>query len=147
MKHRGRMNKFKTTVDINETQRVAKIIGANLKEFNESQVGPYEFKPFTIHITNDSEDIIGGLTGDIFDKICLFQLLWVHENERQKGLGTELFKKLEEFARNNGCEIIQLKTAEFQAKQFYEKMGFTVVATLPNSFKGYTGYFMRMNLI
>lgn len=137
------MDKLKATFDSNETQRVGKIIGENLKKFNESKIGAYHFKPFSIYITNDEENIIGGLKGEIFEKVCMIQTVWVHEAERKRGLGSMLFKKLEEFAKESTCKIIQLDSAEFQAKQFYEKIGFSVVATLPENFKGYTTYILR----
>lgn len=137
---------IKTSLAPDEIQRISKIIGQNLKKFNESKIGPYEFKPFTIYITNETNEVIGGIKGDLFDIICMVQSVWVHEEERGRGLGSKAFEKLEEFAKNSKCELIQLDTTEFQAKGFYEKLGFKVVAELPKNFKGFTTYIMRKNL-
>ncbi|WP_419419925.1 GNAT family N-acetyltransferase [Legionella sp. D16C41] len=128
---------------LEEVSDTAKKIGTSLRKFNESQIGPFAFKPFTIYLTNDQNDIIAGIKGEIFEKVCMVQMAWVQELERKKGLGRKLFMKLEEVARTYHCEFIQLDTAEFQAKPFYEKLGFVVVATLPKNFKGYTTYIMR----
>lgn len=137
------MNKFTVTEDLGETQRISKTIGENLRKFNESKIGPYELKTFAIYSADDSGNIIGGVKGEIFEKVCMIQTVWIHEAQRKKGLGTRIFKKLEEYAKEKSCKIIQLDTAEFQAKGFYEKIGFSVVATLPENFKGYTTYIMR----
>ena len=51
--------------------------------------------------------------------------------------------ELEKLAKSRGCEFIQLDTAEFQARGFYEKLGFQIVATLPRNFKGYATYILR----
>ncbi|MBM3887151.1 GNAT family N-acetyltransferase, partial [Candidatus Dependentiae bacterium] len=45
--------------------------------------------------------------------------------------------------KKQDCEFVQLDTAEFQAKEFYEKCGYQVIATLPKNFKNYTTYIMR----
>ncbi len=137
------MNKLKVTMDAKESQQIAETIAKNLKDFNESKVGAYDFKPFTISLTDDAENFIAGLYGQLFDKVCLIETVWVRENERKKGLGTQLFNKLDEFIKENNCNLIQLATTEFQGRQFYETIGFSVVAVLPYEFKGYTTYIMR----
>ncbi len=49
----------------------------------------------------------------------------IAEKYQGKGLGKELFKKLEELAKDNGFTSIELDVWEFNknAKVFYEKMG------------------------
>ncbi|SRR5579883_1814892 len=137
------MIKFNIENDADEVQKVGKLLGKSLKQYNESIIGIYEYKPFTIYLTNDENDVLGGIKGEILDKVCMVQIVWIHELERNKKHGTALFKKLESFAKENHCKIIQLDTAEFQAKPFYEKIGYSVVAILPENFKGYTTYIMR----
>ncbi|WP_237740856.1 GNAT family N-acetyltransferase [Legionella anisa] len=87
------------------------------------------------------------MKGDIFGTLCRVFTVWIHEKQRRKGLGRELFVKLDAFAKENNCKMIQLDTAEFQAKGFYEKLGYQVIATLPDNFMGYTSYILRKYLI
>jgi ribosomal protein S18 acetylase RimI-like enzyme len=135
--------KVNVITDINTTQQIADYLATNLKQFNELHIGPYERKPYVIYIENDDAVIIGGLKGDILENVCSVHTVWVHENYRHKGLGSRLFKQLEDFAKMHRCEFIQLDTAEFQAKSFYEKIGFSEVAQLLHNFKSYTTYIMR----
>lgn len=140
-------SQFKISIDFTENEIVATTLYENLKKFNESIIGPYKTKPFFIYVTNDKNEIIGGIKGDFFGELCRVYTVWIHENNRQKGLGTELFKNIDVIAKKNKCKIIQLDTAEFQAKEFYEKLGFSVVATLPSNFMGYTSYILRKILV
>ncbi|MCW8407512.1 GNAT family N-acetyltransferase [Legionella sp. PATHC035] len=138
---------FKIITDFKENDVVSKIIYDNLKKFNESIIGNYEAKPFIIHAQNEVSEVLGGIKGDIFGTLCRVFTVWIHEQYRRQGLGRELFDQLDVFAKENHCQMIQLDTAEFQAKGFYEKLGYQVIATLPNNFMGYTSYILRKNLL
>ncbi|WP_131779783.1 GNAT family N-acetyltransferase [Legionella bozemanae] len=133
--------------DFKDNGAVSKIIYDNLKKFNESIIGNYETKPFIIYAKNDTSEILGGIKGDIFGALCRVFTVWIHKKYRRKGLGRELFVKLDAFAQKNNCKMIQLDTAEFQAKGFYEKLGYQVIATLPDNFMGYTSYILRKYMI
>ncbi|MCW8418685.1 GNAT family N-acetyltransferase [Fluoribacter dumoffii] len=137
----------KIVTDFKENEIISKIIYENLKKFNESIIGKYEAKPFVIYAKNDESEVFGGIKGDLFGSMCRVFTVWIHERYRGKGLGRRLFEKLDVFAKENHCNMIQLDTAEFQAKGFYEKMGYQVVATLPENFMGYTSYILRKKLI
>ena len=50
---------------------------------------------------------------------------------------------IEEEATQKGVKLFSLGTAEFQARPFYEKLGYKVVMTLPNNPVGYECYTMR----
>lgn len=132
--------------DVKENETISKIINENLKKFNESLIGKYEAKPFIIYAENSASDTVGGIKGDIFGRLCRVFTVWVSEEYRQKGLGRKLFTQLDAFAKQSHCNTIQLDTAEFQAKGFYEKLGYHVIATLPENFMGYTSYILRKNL-
>ncbi|HAU1410432.1 TPA: GNAT family N-acetyltransferase [Legionella pneumophila] len=139
-------NQFNIVVDSTENKTVGDILYSNLKHFNESMIGAYETKPFCIYATNKENEVIGGVKGDIFGHLCRIFTLWIDENYRRKNIGTKIFKELDKFANDNNCKIIQTDTTEFQSKEFYEKMGFTVCATLPDNFMGYKSYILRKKL-
>jgi ribosomal protein S18 acetylase RimI-like enzyme len=97
--------------------------------------------------TKDNSEIIGGCEGNITDKFCYVHRMWVAPDHRDKGLGSRLIYQLENYARNNNCLTVSVDTAEFQAKGFYEKLGYLVVSIVDGViFPGYKQYFMSKNL-
>ena len=117
-----------------------------MNTYNKSKIGPYSILPFTIFIKAQDTKIIAGLNGDIFGTVCRVDCFWVEEKRRYQGLGTKLLQELEKFAISKKCKILQLYTAEFQAREFYEKIGFTTPAILENGFMGHREYIMRKML-
>ena len=55
------------------------------------------------------------------------EFLWVQEDQRLTGIGTELLRRAEEKGIELGCRRAFLNTFDFQAKPFYEKRGYEVV--------------------
>lgn len=136
-------------IDETGDKAISDAIISGLRAYNQSKIGPYQRIRFSLYIKDNddkTDEIIGGLTGVIFGDICAVEIAWVHENFRLKGLGTALFSKLEKYARENKCKFLQLDTTDFQARPFYEKLGFTVIATLPKGFMGWSQYIMRKEL-
>jgi GNAT superfamily N-acetyltransferase len=58
------------------------------------------------------------------------ELLWVDEALRGQGYGSSILAQAETLARDAGCVGCRLDTYEFQAKPFYEKLGYVVFAVL-----------------
>ncbi len=58
-------------------------------------------------------------------RVCYIDCISVAENLRRNGIGTALFKAVEKFALENGCNAVQLSVdaENAGAERFYEKMG------------------------
>lgn len=138
------MNKI--IVDFSENETVAKFLSDNLRKFNISKVGEYPYKPFVIYCTDENNQIIGGVKGEIFGGICRIYTAWIQEEYRRKGLGKNIFSTLDNFAIENNVKVIQLDTYDFQAREFYEKVGYKVIATLPHNLFEHTTYILRKQL-
>ena len=67
-------------------------------------------------------------------------ILWVDENHRKQGLGTQLLKAAESEAINRGCHSVHVDTMSWQAPDFYKKHGYEIISELndiPNGNKKY----------
>jgi len=53
----------------------------------------------------------------------------------------------EEEALRRDCRSAWLDTFEFQARGFYERLGYSCFATLPEYPQGYSRYFLQKQLI
>ncbi|EMR5275534.1 MAG: GNAT family N-acetyltransferase [Patescibacteria group bacterium] len=98
-----------------------------LRKYNGQKFEPANQTDFAIYIKNDSEDVIGGISGKIFGNWMDVDYLVVHESLRRNGLGRDLLKKAEELAIRSNCKNIFLYTFDFQGKDFYPKFGFKEV--------------------
>lgn len=97
------------------------------------------------YVVQDSDgNILAGITADMyFWNILFIDILWVDEKHRHKGLGTELFKKVEAEAKKYNCHLIHLYTFDFQAKDFYIKLGFDIFGVLEDPTSGRKIFFLK----
>lgn len=94
-----------------------------------------EFVAFK-HVIEDEGKIIGGVFGYAsYYKIGYIDTLWVDENYRHKGIGTQLLNVIEADLHGFGCEVIRLETFDFQGPEFYKKNGYEEFGSLyyPNA--------------
>ena len=128
-------------------ENVRKLIVAPLIEYNTSQAGPGNGRPIVIALKDDSEQTIGGLWGHTGYEWLFTQLLVVPQTHRDTGIGSKLMAMAEAEAISRGCIGAWLDTFEFQARGFYERIGYQCFAELPNYPTGYSRYFMKKSLL
>ena len=93
---------------------------------------------FSVYLDN-----IGGVSATIFGEDCFIQYMFVDEKERGKSFGTKLMHALEQHAKENSCKRLLVHTADFQAKPFYEKMGFKAFGEISDHLEGCIFYAMK----
>ena len=131
------------------TDEEAEFIDDSLVEFNLSKVPPTQedFISFNTKVTDDDGNVIAGcLAGMYFWNVVYIDILWVDERYRKKGLGSALLKEVERKAKEEGGYIVHLDTFDWQAKEFYEKNGYTVFGTLENCPKDHNRYYMTKTI-
>ena len=92
------------------------------------------------------EDIIHlgqGVSGKLNWNWLQVSLLWVDESLRGEGYGEKLMAMIEDLGREKGCTRAHLSTFSFQAKAFYESLGYEAFATLDDYPPGHARSFMR----
>jgi len=135
---------IRTTDVPDEVSRDAIVRG--LVAYNESKVGRSDHRPLIVMIEDPETGPIGGLWGRTAFDWLFVELLFVPEAFRGRGLGSELMKRAEEEAVARGCHGAWLDTFEFQARGFYERIGYTCFAELPDYPAGSARYFMKKAL-
>ena len=73
-------------------------------------------------------------------------ILWVDENFRKKGIGSQLLKAAEEEARKRGCHSVHVDTMSWQAPDFYKKHGYKIISELNDIPKGNKKYHLIKEL-
>ena len=135
------------TVEFNNKE-IGDFIEQRVNQFNTPFIGNTEKgEDFVIYLKDENEDIIAGITGYITRiKYVKANYAWVKESERDKGIGKKLFLKLEEFVKSQNGKVIQLCTLDFQAPDFYVKMGYSLAGILPKWMEGHDLLFYRKEL-
>ncbi|AUD63734.1 hypothetical protein BK010_09070 [Tenericutes bacterium MO-XQ] len=91
-------------------------------------------------IALDGEICVGGVSGDIYENTIYVSRLAVDPLYKNQKIGSKLMSLVEEEAKIRGLKFIELGTTEFQARPFYEKLGYKVVHEMDDYPKGYKCY-------
>ena len=91
-------------------------------------------------IALDGDQCIGGVSGDIYEKTIYVSRLAVDPLYKNQKIGSKLMSFVEEEANMRGIKFIELGTTDFQARPFYEKLGYKVVHETDDYPKGYKCY-------
>ena len=120
---------------------------APLAAYNESKVGPTAVLPLAILLRDPGDNrIIGGLTGRSLYDWLFVEWLVVPETLRGQGIGRQLMGRAEAVARERGNVGVWLDTFEFQARPFYEKLGYSVFGEIGEFPRGSSRYFLKKQL-
>ena len=120
------------------------VISKGIKTFN-GQYLPEEvvYEPdtqFAVFARNDNDCIVGGIRAVAYWNYCYIELLWLSEEARGSGVGSALMLQAEALAKEKGFKYMRTETLDFQAKPFYEKLGYQQYGELPNFPDGHTCY-------
>ncbi|GAA5442184.1 hypothetical protein Misp06_00353 [Microbulbifer sp. NBRC 101763] len=121
-----------------------KFISEGIKKYNQKYIPDdvvfEEDTKFAVFAKSENGEIQGGIRATGFWNYCIIELLWLSEDTRGLGVGSELVAAAEKYALEKGFQYIRTETLSFQARPFYEKLGFKVYGELPDYPKGHTTY-------
>lgn len=145
---------IKITVDNDKTLKHEIDIG--LTKFNREKCEWLKIKSNTVadeylekeinFIVYDDNKLIGGAIGFIKYDWYFLDMLYIDEEYRKRKIGTMLINELEDFALKEKLTGIRTDTWDFQAKEFYEKMGFKLFGELKDCPLGTINYFFEKKL-
>ncbi len=119
---------------------------APLRAYNVAQAGDPGIKTVAILLTDEAGRSVGGLWGRIAYTWLFVELLAVPEEWRGQHYGSALMQEAERLAQAQHCIGIWLDTFDFQARGFYQKLGYEVFGTLDDIPLGHCRYFMRKRI-
>jgi GNAT superfamily N-acetyltransferase len=122
------------------------VIAGGLGAFNTAQAGPGEWRRLAVLIEDDAGAVTGGLWGVTSYGWLFTELLFVPPELRGRGLGSELLARAEGEARARGCLAAWVDTFEFQARDFYERLGYRLFGELADYPTGSSRFFLQKAL-
>lgn len=137
---------LRITVPEHPSEADRKAVGIPLQAYNLSRGGDPRIRPVAVLLTDDDGKHVGGLWGKTIYDWLFIEWLAVPEEYRGQAFGSALMQEAENIARANGCIGIWLDTIEFQARGFYEKLGFEVFGTLEDHPVGQSRFFLRKRI-
>ncbi|MHB8405256.1 MAG: GNAT family N-acetyltransferase [Gammaproteobacteria bacterium] len=97
-------------------------------------------------VRDEQGALLGGLFGATYLDWLQVQAVWLPDDLRGHGYGTELMAIAEHEALRRGCTRALLETFSFQALPFYEKLGYQVFSRLDDFPAGGARYVLTKNL-
>jgi len=129
----------------------AKTISQGLIQFNHAIVADLEpiksLVKFSVFSRDPDGNVNGGLRATCFWNLLDIELLWLAEEARGQGIGSLLVRKAEQFAIDKGIEQALVTTTTWQARPFYEKLGYKLKTTISDHPKGHSCHFLSKRLI
>jgi GNAT superfamily N-acetyltransferase len=117
-------------------------ISAPLDAFSRVQGFVWRPDPLALALRDDAGRITGGAIGETNWGWLHVQILAVSEELRGEGWGSRLMHELERLAAERGCHHAWVDTFSFQARPFYERLGYRVFGVLPDYPTGHERYFL-----
>lgn len=95
-----------------------------------------------LYVALEDKEFAGGIFIQQSQDSLYVDLLAVNPKYKGKKVGTKLMEYAERYARDKFLEYVDLGTASFQARPFYEKLGYKVTHTKKDQPKGFECYKM-----
>jgi GNAT superfamily N-acetyltransferase len=99
-------------------------LNEELAAFNTEATGVSDRGAFSVKVTDDAGELVGGLAAWTWGGLCGVELLWVREDSREDGWGSRLLQAAEAEARRRGCGRVAVSSFTFQAPDFYRRRGY-----------------------
>jgi GNAT superfamily N-acetyltransferase len=125
---------------------VRRFINDGVDNYNIATTGLPAYFPANFVLRSPRGEVLGGLLGLIWGGWLQVGMLWVAEALRGRGHGAALIAAAEAYASERGCIGVCLDTFSFQARPFYERHGYVVIATQRDYPPGHARFFMEKRL-
>src|SRR5215813_923539 len=122
------------------------VLEQRIYEFNVQTTGIADGKLLASFLRDGEGMARGGVFGWTWGATCYIRYLFVPAEMRKRGHGSRLMATVEAEARLRGCHQIVLETHDFQAPEFYRKLGFEITGCVPDYPRGYQYLTLRKRL-
>ena len=130
-------------LDNTESQK-AQEIGNLIRSYNRSKREAAESEPLNLYVEDDSSQLMAGLVAETFGNWLEIEYLFVKEDLRGQGIGSQLLQQAESEAKKRNCRFAFVNTYQFQAPAFYQKHGYQEVFTLKDyPYTGQRHYYQK----
>jgi GNAT superfamily N-acetyltransferase len=137
---------MKLALEADADDEVLKALTAGMKAFNGAAVPDLASHKIVAAIRDDAGRVVGGVIGRLAADSVYMEIVYNDDSVRGTGMGREMMLLCEAEAKRLGAREAWLYTMSFQAKPFYEKLGYTQFAELEWLGGAHKRHFMRKDL-
>ena len=128
----------------NTESQKAQEIGDLIRSYNRSKREKAESEPLNLYVEDDKGELMAGLVAETFGNWLEIEYLFVKEEFRGQGIGSQLLQQAESEAKKKNCRYAFVNTYQFQAPTFYQKQGYEEVFTLTDyPYTGQRHYYQK----
>ena len=128
----------------NTESQKSQIIGDLIRSYNRSKREAAESEPLNIYVEDDRGELMAGLVAETFGNWLEIEYLFVKEDLRAQGIGSQLLQQAESEAKKRNCRFAFVNTYQFQAPAFYQMHGYKEVFTLKDyPYTGQRHYYQK----
>ena len=128
----------------NTESQKSQIIGDLIRSYNRSKREVAESEPLNLYVEDEHGELMAGLIAETFGNWLQIEYLFVKEDLRGKGIGSQLLQQAESEAKKRNCRFAFVNTYQFQAPAFYQKHGYKEVFTLKDyPYTGQRHYYQK----
>jgi GNAT superfamily N-acetyltransferase len=128
------------------TPAAGEAVVALLDDFGRARGFVWRKDALALALRDDGGRLAGGLLGELHWGWLRIKILAVAEGLRGQGWGRRLVEEAERLAAAAGCRHAWVDTFSFQARPFYEKLGYRVFGELPDYPPGEVRFFLTKAL-
>lgn len=128
----------------NTESQKSQIIGDLIRSYNRSKREVAESEPLNLYVEDEHGQLLAGLVAETFGNWLEIEYLFVKEELRGQGIGSQLLQQAESEAKKRNCRFAFVNTYQFQASAFYQKYGYKEVFVLKDyPYSGQRHYYQK----
>lgn len=138
--------KYKITQEANPKPDEVQVLGDGIMAYATQKKGHKPIEFFAFFIRDENNKICGGCSCCNLYGCLYVDQLWLQENLRGKGYGTQLMLAAEKLGKEIGCTFSTVNTIDWEALGFYKKLGYKVDFERHGFLKDSIFYFLRKEI-
>lgn len=131
------------TLEPNPAPQDRRFLEDQINNYNIAVTGIDDWQALAIFGRDETGQIVAGIDGGSWAGYLQIHNLWVAEQLRGQGYGSKLLLAAEAEAARRGCGQVMLDTHDFQALDFYLKLGYQIFGTFSGIAGNHTRYYLR----
>ena len=135
---------LRATLDDSAAEEITqRLVAYNLAQMTAQPATPAEAQPLHLFAYDEKGALVAGLIGRTHALPFWLEIsvLWVDAARRGVGLGRRLMAEAEREGVRRGCRFARLSTSDYQAPEFYRRLGYLRYGLLADCPPGETVYY------